>query len=476
MIATTTKPAAVGGTAGFEYRGLAALRGPLAFLRGVSGASYQEHVEVLADDLPPRVGRVLSVTGDLAVIEVFGGTDGLSLDRCRVRFHGRPLRLGVGRELLGRVFDGLGRPRDGLPPPLVAEERAIEGTALNPSRRAYPRDFLETGVSAIDALDSVVLGQKIPIFTEAGLPHHELARQIIRQARVTSAAEAIEFVVVFAALGLPRDAALAYADDFQKSGAFARTVAFLNLADDPAPERLITPRCALTAAEYLAFDLGMHVLVVLADMTSYGEALREVSSARGEVPSRKGYPGYLYSDLASIFERAGRILGRPGSLTQIPIVTMPSGDLTHPIPDLTGYVTEGQIVLDRGLHRRGIYPPISVLPSLSRLMDDGIGEGRTRDDHPALARQIYAGCARVARARALDAIIGREDLSDLDRRYLAFGDAFERELVSQGRTEHRPIAQTLDLAWKVLGELPDSELTRIPAKLLARRRAAKATP
>jgi V/A-type H+-transporting ATPase subunit B len=457
---------------GFEYRGLAGLRGPLAFLRGVSGAAYQEHVEVLADDLPPRVGRVLSATGDLAVIEVFGGTEGLSLDRVRVRFHGTPLRLGVGRELLGRVFDGLGRPRDGLPPPLVEDERAVEGTPLNPARRAYPRDFLETGVSAIDALDSVVLGQKLPIFTESGLPHHELARQIIRQARVLGGEGVSEFVVVFGALGLPRDAALAYADDFRRTGALARTVAFLNLADDPAPERLVTPRCALTAAEYLAFDLGLHVLVVLADVTSYGEALREVSSARGEVPSRKGYPGYLYSDLASIFERAGRIRGRPGSLTQIPIVTMPSGDLTHPIPDLTGYVTEGQLVLDRGLHRRGVYPPIAVLPSLSRLMDDGIGEGRTRDDHPALSRQLYAACARVARARALDAIIGREDLSELDRRYLAFGEAFEAKLLNQGRTEHRAIARTLDLAWEVLGELPEGELVRIPAKLLARRKEA----
>jgi V/A-type H+-transporting ATPase subunit B len=469
-----------GGRGGYEYRGLSGLRGPLAFLRGVSGAAYQEHVEVISDDGHVRVGRVLSVDGDLAIIEVFGGTDGLSLGGCRVRFHGTPLKLGVGRELLGRVFDGLGRPRDGLPPPLADEERAIEGTPLNPSRRDYPRDFLETGISAIDALDSVVLGQKLPIFTEAGLPHHELAQQIIRQARIAGRADAAdgpsatEFVVVFAALGLPRDAALGYSEDWRRTGALARTVAFLNLADDPAPERLVTPRCALTAAEYLAFDLGLHVLVVMADMTSYGEALREVSSARGEVPSRKGYPGYLYSDLASLFERAGRIRGRPGSLTQIPIVTMPSGDLTHPIPDLTGYVTEGQIVLDRGLHRRGIYPPIAVLPSLSRLMDDGIGAGRTRDDHPALARQLYAACARVARARALDAIVGRDDLSEVDRKYLAFGDAFERKLLDQGKTEHRSIERTLDLAWEVLGELPDGELLRIPSKLLARRRGGGA--
>jgi V/A-type H+-transporting ATPase subunit B len=466
----------VGGAAGFEYLCVSALRGPLAFLRGVSGAAYQEHVEVLVEGAPPRVGRVLSVDRDLAIAEVFGGTEGLSLGGCRVRFHGSPLRLGVGRELLGRVFDGLGRARDGLPPPMIDEERAIEGTPLNPSRREYPCDFLETGVSVIDALDSVVLGQKLPIFTEAGLPHHDIARQIVRQAKVKSGTEPTSFAVVFAALGLPREAALAYAEDFRRTGALARTALFLNLADDPAPERLVTPRCALTAAEYLAFDLGMHVLVVMADMTSYGEALREVSSARGEVPSRKGYPGYLYSDLASIFERAGRIRGRPGSLTQIPIVTMPSGDLTHPIPDLTGYVTEGQIVLERGLFRRGVYPPIAVLPSLSRLMDDGIGEGRTRDDHPALARQLYACCARAARARALEAIVGREDLSVLDQRYLAFGEAFEKKLVNQGHEEHRDIARTLELAWEVLGELPDGELVRIPAKLLARRREGNAAP
>lgn len=458
-------------TAGVEYRGLDRLKGPLAFVTGARGASFHEQVDLLPDDGPPRAGRVLAVTGDAAVIEVFGATEGLALERCRVRFHGRPLRLGVGRELLGRVLDGAGRPRDGLPRPITAEERPIEGSPLNPTRREVPREFLETGVSAIDALCSLVLGQKLPIFTEAGLPHHELARQIIRQA---GAPGVTEFAVVFAALGLPRDAALGYEEDFRRSGALPRVVAFLNLADDPAPERLLTPRCALTAAEYLAFDLGMHVLVVLADMTAYGEALREVAAARGEVPSRKGYPGYLYSDLASIFERAGRIRGRPGSLTQLPIVTMPSGDLTHPIPDLTGYVTEGQIVLERELHRRGIYPPVAVLPSLSRLMDDGIGAGRTRDDHPALARQLYAACARVARARSLESIIGREDLSPVERRYLAFGDAFERKLLAQGRDEARPIGRTLDLAWEALAELPDAELTRIPADLLARRHLAVA--
>jgi V/A-type H+-transporting ATPase subunit B len=458
-------------TAGIEYRGLTGLRGPLAFVSGVRGVAYHEQVELEGIDGATRAGRVLAVTGDRAVVEVFGATEGLTLERSRLRFQGRPITFGVGRELLGRTFDGLGRPRDGLPPPLVDADRPIEGSPINPCRREYPRDFLETGISAIDALDSVVLGQKLPIFTEAGLPHDALARQIIRQARAPGVGD---FAVVFAALGLPREVALQYEDAFRQSGALKRVVAFLNLADDPAAERLMTPRCALTAAEYLAFDCGLHVLVVLNDVTNYGEALREVSAARGEVPSRKGYPGYLYSDLASLFERAGRIRGRPGSLTQIPIVTMPSGDLTHPVPDLTGYVTEGQIVLDRELDRRGVYPPIAVLPSLSRLMGDGIGAGRTREDHGDLARQLYAACARVSRARALESIIGMEGLSDLERRYLQFGARFESEFLQQGRDEARAIGATLDLAWRVLGALPASELTRLPAELLARHLAQEA--
>lgn len=452
-------------TAGVEYRGLTSLRGPLAFVGGVSGISFHEHVEVEGLDGTRRSGRVLAVAGDSAVVEVFGGTDGLELDSCRVRFHGRPLTMGVGKELLGRVFDGVGRPRDGLPPPLVLEERPIEGAPINPCRREYPRDFLETGISAIDGLNSVVLGQKLPIFTESGLPHDALAMQVIRQAHAPGVEQ---FAVVFASLGLPRDTALRYQESFRATGALHRVVAFLNLADDTAAERLITPRCALTAAEYLAFDLGMHVLLILSDMTNYGEALREVAAARGEVPSRKGYPGYLYSDLASIFERAGRIRGRPGSLTQIPIVTMPAGDLTHPIPDLTGYVTEGQIVLDPELQRRGIYPPVAVLPSLSRLMSDGIGAGRTREDHEDVARQLYAACARVARARSLEAIIGREELSDQERRYLRFGEVFERRVLAQGHDEMRPIAATLDRAWEALRELPEAELTRVSGALIAR--------
>jgi V/A-type H+-transporting ATPase subunit B len=458
--------------AGLEYRGLAGLRGPLAFIQDVPGVSFHEHVDVVAPDGTVLTGRVLAVNGRAATIEIFGITDGLSLPQTRVRFHGRPLTLGVGRELLGRVFDGVGHPRDGLPPPVVLEERPIEGAPVNPMRREFPRDFLETGISAIDVANSVVLGQKLPIFSEAGLPHDTLAMQMTLQAHALGVER---FAVVFAALGLPRDVVLQFEAVFQSASVRQRVVAFMNLADDPAAERLITPRCALTAAEYLAFDLGLHVLVILDDMTNYGEALREVAAARGDVPSRKGYPGYLYSDLASIFERAGRIRGRPGSLTQIPIVTMPSGDMTHPIPDLTGYVTEGQIVLDRDLDRRGVYPPIALLPSLSRLMTDGIGMGRTREDHPELARQLYASTARVARARALASIIGIDEVSDVERQYLRFGERLEARLLSQGAHEFRPVAQSLDLAAETLAELPDHELTHLPTPVLQRLRQRPAS-
>jgi V/A-type H+-transporting ATPase subunit B len=408
---------------------------------------------------------VLSVSETEAVLELFGATSGLALDGCSVHFRGRPTQVGVGREMLGRVFDGTGRPRDGLPQPAFDEWRPVLGAPINPVRRAVPTEFLETGISAIDALNTLVLGQKLPIFSESGLPHDMLLRQIIRQAHAPGVES---FAVVFAGLGLPRSVADEYIEDFRSTGALQRTVAFLNLADDPAAERLMTPRCALTAAEFLAWDLGMHVLVVLHDVTAYGEALREVAAARGEAPSRKGYPGYLYTDLASLFERAGRILGRPGSLTQLPVVTLPSGDMTHPIPDLTGYVTEGQIVLDRELHRRGVYPPISVLPSLSRLMDDGIGPGRTRADHAPLARQLYATMSHAVRSRALESIIGFDELPDLERGYIAFGRAFEERLVGQRPDEARSIGRTLDIAWELLGLLPDSELRRIPPELLSR--------
>lgn len=456
---------------GVEVRGLRGLKGPLAFVSGVPGVSFHEEVSLRGDDGTERAGRVLSVSLETAIIEVFGGTSGIALEQCGVSFRGKPLEMGVGREMLGRVFDGIGRPRDGLPPPLIEEERAIEGSAINPSRREVPREFLETGVSGIDLMNSMVLGQKLPVFTESGLPHDALLQQIIRQAHAPGVKS---FAVVFAAMGLPRDVADSYAADFRRSGALQRTVAFLNLADDPAAERLITPRCALTAAEFLAWDMGLHVLVVLNDVTAYGEALREVSAARGEVPSRKGYPGYLYSDLASLFERAGRIRGRPGSITQLPLVTVPSGDLTHPIPDLTGYVTEGQIVLDRELYRRGVYPPISVMPSLSRLMDDGIGKGRTREDHAPVARQLYAAVARSARAKALESIIGFEELSALERSYLSFGKAFEERLVGQGADEARTIGRSLEIGWELLRSLPESELVRIPEEMLKQHRAPPA--
>jgi V/A-type H+-transporting ATPase subunit B len=458
--------------AGLEFRGLTGLRGPLAFVQDVPAVSFHEHVEIVASDGSTMTGRVLAVAERVATIEIFGATDGLSLSHTRVRFHGRPLALGVGRELLGRVFDGLGRPRDGLPPPIASEERPVEGAPVNPTRREFPRDFLETGISAIDVANSVVLGQKLPIFSEAGLPHDALAMQITLQANAFGVER---FAVVFAALGLPRGVVLQFEEVFRAAGVRQRVVAFMNFADDPAAERLITPRCALTAAEYLAFDLGLHVLVILDDMTNYGEALREVAAARGDVPSRKGYPGYLYSDLASIFERAGRIRGRPGSLTQIPIVTMPSGDITHPLPDLTGYVTEGQIVLDRDLHRRGVYPPIALLPSLSRLMKDGIGSGKTRDDHADVARQLYASAAHVARARALASIIGVDELSDVERQYLRFGDLLESRFLTQARGESRSIRASLDLAVDLLLELPDGELSHVPASLLQQWRASRAS-
>jgi V/A-type H+-transporting ATPase subunit B len=367
--------------------------------------------------------------------------------------------------MLGRVLDAFGRPRDGLPPPVAVYERPIEGAPINPIRREPPREFLETGISAIDALNTLTLGQKLPIFTEAGLPHDALAQQIVRQARAPGADA---FAVVFVGMGLPREVAAQYEDAFRRSGARRRTVMVLSLADESATERIVAPRTALTLAEYLAFDLGMHVLVVLSDVTNYGEALREVASARGEMLSRKGYPGYLYSDLASLFERAGRIRGRTGSITQLPIVTMPAGDMTHPVPDLTGYVTEGQIVLDRRLHSAGVYPPIAVLPSLSRLMSGGIGAGRTREDHRALAAVLYAGCARAERARALENIVGRDELTSAERQYLDFGERFERQLVAQGTEERRAIAATLDIGWVALQAVPAADLARLDPALTAK--------
>jgi V/A-type H+-transporting ATPase subunit B len=454
--------------AGVEYAGLHRIEGPLVSVRGVRGVGYGEVAEVRSGEGERLHGRVLALDGDVAVVEVLEGTARLALSSTRVRFLGHPFVVPVAREMLGRVFDGLGEPVDGGPPLVAAAVRDVNGEAINPVRRAYPQDSIQTGISSIDGMNTLVRGQKLPVFSGSGLPHTELAAQIVRQATLGRGDE--NFAVVFAAIGVKHDVADYFRESLQESGAFSRSVLFLNLADDPTVERLITPRVALTAAEYLAFDLGMHVLAVLTDITNYCEALREVASAKGEVPSRKGYPGYLYSDLASLYERAGRIHGRAGSITQIPILTMPNDDITHPIPDLTGYITEGQIVLSRELHERGIEPPVDVLPSLSRLMEDGIGEGRTRDDHPRLASQLYAAYARVKEVRRLASIIGEEELSAVDRRYLEFAERFEREFLTQGEYESRDFERTLECGWQVLAPLPDSELTRVPRELLERHR------
>ena len=439
-----------------EYTGVESLKGPLLVVDGVKGASFDELVEIESSG-KKRLGKVITLDGEKAVVQVFEGTEGLDLPSTKVRFLGRPLEISLSPDMLGRVFDGLGRPRDGLGDVIPKERRDINGSPMNPVSRVYPRNFIQTGISAIDGMMTLIRGQKLPIFSGDGLPHNELAVQISRQATIKEG----EFLVVFAAIGLRHTDAEFIMRSFEETGAMKNIVAFLNLASDPVVERIATPRVALTTAEYFAFDLGYHVLVIMSDMTNYCEALREVSNYRGEIPSRKGYPGYLYSDLATIYERAGIIKGREGSVTQLPILTMPNDDITHPIPDLTGYITEGQIVLSRQLHMRGIYPPIDVLSSLSRLMKDGIGEGYTREDHPHLASQLFASYSRVQEVRALASIIGEEELSEIDKAYLHFGEAFEREFLSQGRDESRSIEQTLDLGWKVLRELPVEELTRV---------------
>jgi V/A-type H+-transporting ATPase subunit B len=445
--------------AGLTFRGLRQLRGPYADVADVSGAAFHEMVEIDGGGTA-RGGQVVAVHETAVTIEVFGSTHGLTLGDTAMRFLGRPPRIGVGPELLGRVLDSLGRPRDGLPPPVAVDERPVDGLPMNPCRRDCPRECLETGFSAIDGLNTLTLGQKLPIFSQSGLPHDRMATDILEQAQAPGVSR---FAIVFAGLGLPREVAAQYERAFRRSGSRPHSVMVLSLADESATERLLAPRTALTIAEYLAWDLGLHVLVVLTDVTNYGEALREVASARGEIPSRKGYPGYLYSDLASLFERAGRLRGRSGSITQIPIVTLPGGDITHPIPDLTGYVTEGQIVLDPRLQARGIYPPVSVLPSLSRLMSGGIGPGRTRDDHRVIANLLYAGCAAAERARALDAIVGGDELTPRERSYLAFADAFERRFVSQADGGRRTMAQTLDAGWAVATLLPPEDLASVPA-------------
>lgn len=442
-----------------EYRTIADIAGPLMLVQQVAGVKYDELVEIELMDGSTRRGQVLEVSGDTALVQVFEGTSGINLESAKVRFLGRGLELGVSLDILGRVFDGLGRPRDDGPRIIPEARLDINGYPINPTARDYPSEFIQTGISAIDGLNTMVRGQKLPVFSVSGLPHARLAAQIARQAKVLGTET--KFAVVFAAMGITFEEADFFISDFRRTGAIERAVLFMNLADDPAIERIATPRMALTAAEYLAYEKDMHVLVILTDMTNYAEALREISAARKEVPGRRGYPGYLYTDLASIYERAGRIKGAKGSVTQVPILTMPEDDKTHPIPDLTGYITEGQIILSRDLHRKGIYPPIDVLPSLSRLKDKGIGKGKTREDHADTMNQLYAAYARGKEAKELAAILGEAALSETDKVFSKFADEFENRYVRQGEEEDRTIIQTLDLGWELLSMLPRSELKRI---------------
>jgi len=442
-----------------EYTNLSGISGPLIFVQGVKGVGYGDLVEIRSDSGDIRTGQTLEVDEEMAVVQVFEGTTGLSIKGTRATFIGKPLEIPTHREMLGRIFDGLGRPIDGAPQVISDLMMNVNGLPINPYTREYPRDFIQTGISAIDGMNTLIRGQKLPIFSGSGMPHNLIAAQIARQAKLLTAHE--EFTVIFVAMGVKFDIARFFIDSLEESGVLPRSAIFLSLADAPSIERLITPRVALTLAEYLAFTEGMHVLVILTDMTNYCESLRELSSSRGEIPSRKGYPGYLYSDLASVYERAGRIQGAKGSITQIPILTMPSDDISHPVPDLTGYITEGQIVLERELFNKGVYPPIAGLPSLSRLMKDGIGEGRTRKDHAQVAAQLFASYAKVKRIRALAAIVGEEELSDLDKIYLRFGGVFEERFLSQGYDENRSIETTLDIGWEMLSILPEEELYRI---------------
>ena len=444
-----------------EYVGLSRVVGPLVFVERIRDVAFDEVVEVRDPAGHTRLGRVLDISTERAVVQVLEGTTGLSNSATRVRFLGKSLTLAVSKEMLGRVFDGMGRPADGAPAPFGGSDRDVNGRPINPSARTYPTDFIQTGISAIDGMNTLVRGQKLPMFSGSGMPHNGIAAQITRQAKLLQ--EEVEFTIVFAGMGVKHDVAQFFVRSFEESGVLSRVAMFLSLADAPSIERLQTPRTALTLAEHLAFDLGMHVLVIMTDMTNYCESLREVGTARGEIPARKGYPGYLYSDLASVYERAGRVLGSGGSITQVPVLTMPSDDISHPVPDLTGYITEGQIVLDRELFQRGIYPPIAGLPSLSRLMKDGVGAGKTRSDHAHLASQLFAAYSRVKQVRGLAAVIGEEELSPLDKQYLEFGERFERGFLMQGEHENRPIEQTLEMGWDVLSRLPRSELYRMTA-------------
>ncbi|SHI81749.1 V-type ATP synthase subunit B [Lutispora thermophila] len=442
-----------------KYLNIKKIEGPLIILDGVKDASFDEMVEIEVEGQEVRKGKVVQIDRNRAIIQVFEGTTGMSLNNTRISFAGRPLEIPLSKDILGRVFNGIGEPLDGAPL-FSGKKYDIHGRAMNPVARLYPRNFIQTGISAIDGLTTLIRGQKLPIFSGDGLPHNELAAQIVRQAQITEG-EGENFAIVFAAMGIKHGEADFFRRSFQQSGVLKKVVMYQNLADDPIIERITTPRCALTAAEYLAFEEDMHVLVILTNITSYCEALREISASREEVPSRKGYPGYLYSDLATLYERAGMIKGKKGSITQIPILTMPNDDITHPVPDLTGYITEGQIILSRDLHQRGIYPPINVLPSLSRLMKDGIGEGFTREDHPDVSSQVFSAYSRVQEIRSLAQVIGEDELSDTDKKYLEFGNEFEKQFVRQNYDENRNLMDTLDIMWELLKILPKSELTRV---------------
>ena len=464
------------GSLNIQYAGFNQVNGPLVALEGVKGASFEEIAEIELEDGSTRIGRIIQMEGEKVILQVFEGTSGISLTNTKTRFTGKPLEIPLAAEMLGRIMNGAGKPIDGLGPIFPEKTGNINGRALNPVARDYPTNYIHTGVSSIDCLMTLIRGQKLPIFSGSGLSHNKLAAQIVRQAQLKRGEAATEdklfesgegdFAVVFAAMGVQNDVADFFRRSFEETGAIERVVMFLNLSNDPIIERILTPRCALTVAEYLAFEKNMHILVILTDLTSYCEALREFSSSKGEIPGRKGYPGYLYSDLASLYERAGVIEGCEGSVTQIPILTMPNDDITHPIPDLTAYITEGQMVFDRGLDSVGVYPGLSVLLSLSRLMKDGIGEGFTRPDHPDVANQIFAAYARVQDARSLASVIGEDELSPADKAYMKFGQKFEKHFINQGANENRTMDETLNLAWDLLCLLPKSELDRMSQELI----------
>jgi V/A-type H+-transporting ATPase subunit B len=444
-----------------DYIGVKEINGSLIVLDDVKNAAFEDVVDIRMDDGTMRQGRIVQMEGNRVVVQVFEGTRGIALNNTRTRLMGHPMEMPLSPEILGRVFDGAGRPIDGMGNIFPVKRANINGTPINPYSRLYPKNYINTGISTIDTLMTLIRGQKLPIFSGSGMKHNELAVQIARQAKISDENGENNFAIVFAAMGVKNDVAEYFRRSFDESGVLQRVVMFLNLSNDPIIERILTPRCALTVAEYLAFELDMHILVIMSDMTSYAEALREFSSSKGEIPGRKGYPGYLYSDLASIYERAGMVKGKKGSVTQIPILTMPNDDVTHPVPDLTGYITEGQISLDRTLDSAGVYPPVAVLPSLSRLMKDGIGKGFTREDHSAVSNQLFASYAKVMDARSLASVIGEEELSPIDKKYIEFGKRFESKFVSQGFNENRTIEQSLDLGWQLLATLPREELDRV---------------